>query len=496
MAVPYTFGTATAAIPLSQLDTNFSTTITLGNTAIQLGNTVTTLNNMTLANATISSGNVTLTNVTVTTANVTTGNITTLAVGSGGIKSAGNVVVGTVDFTNTSVTGAMAVNGYGIYPYVTSNATNTTVYSGINWYTPTAFSGNNGASTQTLYGASFVANVKNDGSGGTNLANAYGIHTNSSVDSSAVNARVRAQGFVSSAQRYSATDLSTRTDNIVYGVQSSVSNSITAPSTIVSGNLQAFIGSASNRSGTATLHVGVGSTLGVGDTSTSLVTSSPSAFQFYGSGFTVGAASGNAATVTTGSSFYAGGPTVAATGTMTTYYGLYLGAASVTGTLTNNYGVYSADTAAINYFGGNVGIGTTAPAQKLDVIGGKIGFGSTINSDKIYLYSTVYGFGIDTGDLVSFTNTTAGFSWKQGNYGGTTYMRLDGSGNLGIGTSSPNASAILDAQSTTKGVRMPNMTTTQKNAISSPAAGLMVFDTTLAKLCVYSGAAWQTITSV
>jgi hypothetical protein len=70
------------------------------------------------------------------------------------------------------------------------------------------------------------------------------------------------------------------------------------------------------------------------------------------------------------------------------------------------------------------------------------------------------------------------------------------SGNLGIGTSSPSASAILDAQSTTKGVRMPNMTTTQKNAIVSPAAGLMVFDTTLAKLCVYSGSAWQTITSV
>ena len=75
-------------------------------------------------------------------------------------------------------------------------------------------------------------------------------------------------------------------------------------------------------------------------------------------------------------------------------------------------------------------------------------------------------------------------------------MKLNVNGNLGIGTTSPSASAIVDAQSTTKGVRMPNMTTTQKNAIASPAAGLMVFDTTLAKLCVYTGAAWQTITSV
>ena len=76
MAVTYTFATATTSIPLSQLDTNFATTITLGNTAIQLGNTVTTLNNMTLANVTISSiasaiNNVSLTNVTITTGNIT-----------------------------------------------------------------------------------------------------------------------------------------------------------------------------------------------------------------------------------------------------------------------------------------------------------------------------------------------------------------------------------------------------------------------------------------
>ena len=74
MAVPYTFGSATSAIPLSQLDSNFATGITLGNTAIQLGNTVTTLNNMTFNNVTITSSTVnglTLTNATLTNANIT-----------------------------------------------------------------------------------------------------------------------------------------------------------------------------------------------------------------------------------------------------------------------------------------------------------------------------------------------------------------------------------------------------------------------------------------
>ena len=94
-------------------------------------------------------------------------------------------------------------------------------------------------------------------------------------------------------------------------------------------------------------------------------------------------------------------------------------------------------------------------------------------------------------DLVQYSNAAMTFATN----GTTERMRLDSSGNLGLGTTA-NASAILDAQSTTKGVRFPNMTTTQKNAIASPAAGLVVFDTTLAKLCLYTGAAWQTITSV
>jgi hypothetical protein len=56
-----------------------------------------------------------------------------------------------------------------------------------------------------------------------------------------------------------------------------------------------------------------------------------------------------------------------------------------------------------------------------------------------------------------------------------------------------NASAILQAESTTKGFLPPRMTTTQKNAIASPAKGLQIFDTTLNRPCFYDGTTWITL---
>ena len=151
---------------------------------------------------------------------------------------------------------------------------------------------------------------------------------------------------------------------------------------------------------------------------------------------------------------------------------------------------------------GNVGIGTSSPTSKFNV-SGSLNVSATASYPAI-LSGGSYGGGLGMQDgtgvsgmyvqstgtqLVIFTGQTSSDTAAS-----KARVYIDSTG-VGIGGAA-NASAILDAQSTTKGVRMPNMTTTQKNAISSPAAGLMVFDTTLAKLCVYSGSAWQTITSV
>lgn len=57
-----------------------------------------------------------------------------------------------------------------------------------------------------------------------------------------------------------------------------------------------------------------------------------------------------------------------------------------------------------------------------------------------------------------------------------------------------NTSAQLEVDSTTQGFLPPRMSTTQKNAITSPAEGLVVYDLTLHALCVYNGSAWKTVT--
>lgn len=66
-----------------------------------------------------------------------------------------------------------------------------------------------------------------------------------------------------------------------------------------------------------------------------------------------------------------------------------------------------------------------------------------------------------------------------------------------FGGTAVNGSAIFQVDSTTKGFLPPRMTTTQKNAIVTPPAGLMVYDTTLNALCVFRGSdsTWRTITA-
>ena len=61
--------------------------------------------------------------------------------------------------------------------------------------------------------------------------------------------------------------------------------------------------------------------------------------------------------------------------------------------------------------------------------------------------------------------------------------------------SAANTSAMLDVSSTTKGLLPPRMTTTRRNAIVSPATGLVIFNTTTNGLEVKSSSEWYSLTT-
>jgi len=69
------------------------------------------------------------------------------------------------------------------------------------------------------------------------------------------------------------------------------------------------------------------------------------------------------------------------------------------------------------------------------------------------------------------------------------------SAQVGVGTTTPDASSALDITSTTKGLLMPRMTNAQRQAISNPAAGLQVFVTDFegGRFMFYDGTEWGTL---
>lgn len=174
----------------------------------------------------------------------------------------------------------------------------------------------------------------------------------------------------------------------------------------------------------------------------------------------------------------------------------------------------------INRATGNVGINTLTGTAKLQVVGTGATSATTAllvqnssgNSSFTVLDNRNATFGADVtvaGTLnvtqdVGLTNTvifwSGGYQIRNTANGFVfTGPSNSATGALGLGMTSGtgiNASAILQADSTTKGFLPPRMTTIQKNAIASPLAGLVVYDSTLGKLCVRTASAWETITSV
>lgn len=147
-----------------------------------------------------------------------------------------------------------------------------------------------------------------------------------------------------------------------------------------------------------------------------------------------------------------------------------------------------------NYFVGIIAGSQTAPIFRLG------------NNGIFFPSSTSIGFSTaanermritDTGN-VAIGTTTAGARLDvraQGSLSTDIAFRVRNSAD-NANLFDVNGAGGVSINSTTQGFLPPRMTTAQKNAITSPTAGLVVYDSTLNKLCIRTALAWETITSI
>jgi hypothetical protein len=166
-----------------------------------------------------------------------------------------------------------------------------------------------------------------------------------------------------------------------------------------------------------------------------------------------------------------------------------------TGNFALSFGTNNTERVRINN-AGNVGIANASPTEKLDVTGNiKVSGTAEFGGQVSVPFGTVGTPGLsfdgdnDTGLIRPGSNELSFVT------GGSQAMRINASNNVGIGVSSIDSSCLLQMASTTKGFRPPIMSTAQRNDISSPATGLIVYNTTTDKINFYNGTSWQAVTS-
>ena len=167
---------------------------------------------------------------------------------------------------------------------------------------------------------------------------------------------------------------------------------------------------------------------------------------------------------------------------------------------------------------GRFGIGTNNPNSKLNVIGDSFFEGSVLartfvvsgpspaifdfpvsslgNSSLIYSTrgtGSIYPFSLGSGSLClqSSPGLNRDIVFVTGAVNPTVKMNIKSNGSVGIGTTSPNPSALTEMSSTTQGFLPPRMNSAQRDAIINPAIGLVIFNTTTNCLNFYIGNFWN-----
>jgi len=145
---------------------------------------------------------------------------------------------------------------------------------------------------------------------------------------------------------------------------------------------------------------------------------------------------------------------------------------------------------------GNILINTTTDAGfKLDV-NGTARFGNVNQSTNANSITAGYEGGfLLSGGVAALKRDTTGYlkTLLDCGYDGGLRIRPYSSGFTSYVDVRSDTSAALTVTSTNQGFLPPRLTTTQKNAIATPATGLMVYDNTLNRPCFYDGTTWITL---
>jgi hypothetical protein len=132
----------------------------------------------------------------------------------------------------------------------------------------------------------------------------------------------------------------------------------------------------------------------------------------------------------------------------------------------------------------NLGINTATKSA--------LGFGADNGVGTTYRAQTTTAAVIERNSDALKLSANSGLSGGYAGFTPTFQLNIVGStNNVGIGTTTPVTTAKLEIVSTTQGFLPPRMTTTQINAIASPAEGLIIYNTTLHVPCFWDGTGWR-----
>ncbi|MDR6369180.1 hypothetical protein J2795_000583 [Chryseobacterium bernardetii] len=120
---------------------------------------------------------------------------------------------------------------------------------------------------------------------------------------------------------------------------------------------------------------------------------------------------------------------------------------------------------------GNVGIGTTTPNTKLTVSTADNSFGITHTNGTVSLETYIGG---GSGYVGTTTSNTLNLMTNN-----SPKMTITPTGNVGVGTNTPDSSALLDLNTSNKGLLLPRVSlssTSDTTTVPSPATGLLVYN--------------------